>query len=337
MSGITYKKAGVDIDRADEFVKIIKPLLAKTMRPEVLGQQVGGFSGLFMPRLSKLKKPVLVSSTDGVGTKLLLAELQDKYDTVGIDLVAMCVNDVVITGAEPLFFLDYIACGKLEPDKLQALMKGITRGCRESGCALIGGETAELPGMYQKGKLDLAGFCVGVVSEEKIIDGRSCCSGDKILGLASSGVHSNGFSLVRKVFSQVELKGKIGKELLRPTRIYTRPILEARRKIRIEAMAHITGGGFYENIPRVLPPGVSAIVEMGSWPIPPIFRKIQKSGQVTDQEMFRTFNMGVGMVLIISPQSVHRAMSFFKEKGIKSWIIGQIEEGKKDVRIIDQN
>jgi phosphoribosylformylglycinamidine cyclo-ligase len=178
---------------------------------------------------------------------------------------------------------------------------------------------------------------VGVVSEEKIIDGRSCCSGDKILGLASSGVHSNGFSLIRKVFSQAELKGKIGKELLRPTRIYTRPILEARRKIRIEAMAHITGGGFYENIPRVLPPGVSAIVEMGSWPIPPIFRKIQKSGQVTDQEMFRTFNMGVGMVLIISPQSVHRAMSFFKEKGIKSWIIGQIEEGKKDVQIVDQD
>lgn len=337
MTGITYKKAGVDIDRADEFVKKIKPLLEKTMRPEVLGQQVGGFSGLFMPRLSKLKKPVLVSSTDGVGTKLLLAELQDKYDTVGIDLVAMCVNDVVITGAEPLFFLDYIACGKLEPDKLQALMKGITRGCRESGCALIGGETAELPGMYQKGKLDLAGFCVGVVSEEKIIDGRSCRSGDQILGLASSGVHSNGFSLIRKVFSQAELKGKIGKELLRPTRIYTQSLLAAGRKFRIKAMAHITGGGFYENIPRVLPLGMTAIVQKGSWPIPPIFRKIQKSGQIADTEMFRTFNMGVGIVLIISPQSVPRAISLFKERGVRSWVIGHIAEGQHDVRIIDQD
>ncbi|MFC2164348.1 phosphoribosylformylglycinamidine cyclo-ligase [Acidobacteriota bacterium] len=336
MSGITYKQAGVDIDKADEFVKKIKPLLAKTTRPEVLGQY-GGFSGLFRPRLNRLKKPVLVSSTDGVGTKLLLAELRNKYDTVGIDLVAMCVNDVVITGAEPLFFLDYIACGKLEPDKLQALMKGITRGCQESGCALIGGETAELPGMYQKGKLDLAGFCVGVVSEERIIDGRSCRSGDRILGLASSGVHSNGFSLIRKVFDKTELKGKIGQELLRPTRIYVRSLIEAQKKMRIKAMAHITGGGFYENIPRVLPPGMMALIQKDSWPIPPIFRKIQNSGQIADTEMFRTLNMGVGMVLIISPQSVPRAISFFKGQGIRSWDIGRVAEGPHEARIVDQD
>lgn len=336
MSGITYKKAGVDIDKADKFVKKIKPMLAKTMRPEVLGLPAGGFSGLFMPRLSKLKKPVLVSSTDGIGTKLLLAELRDTYDTVGIDLVAMSVNDVVVTGAEPLFFLDYIACGKLEPDKLQALMKGITQGCRQSNCALIGGETAELPGMYQKGKLDLAGFCVGIVSEEKIIDGSSCRNGDRILGLASSGLHSNGFSLIRKVFNKTELRGKIGRELMRPTRIYVRPLLEAQKMMRIKAMAHITGGGFYDNIPRVLPSGMTAIIQKGSWPIPPIFRRIQKSGQIADTEMFRTFNMGVGMVLIINPKSAPRAMSFFKGLGIRSWVIGHIAEGQHKVQIADR-
>jgi len=334
MSGITYKKAGVDIDQADDFVKKIRPLLAKTMRPEVLGRY-GGFSGLFRPRLTSYKKPVLVASTDGVGTKLLLAELRNKYDTVGIDLVAMCVNDVIVTGAEPLFFLDYIACGKLESAKLRMLMKGITRGCRESGCALIGGETAELPGLYQKGKFDLAGFCVGVVSEDKIIDGRSCRSGDQILGLASSGVHSNGFSLIRKIFDKGVLRGKIGQELLRPTRIYVRPLLEALKTIRIKAMAHITGGGFYDNIPRVLPTGMTAIVQKGSWPIPPIFRTIQDSGQITDKEMFRTFNMGVGMVLVISRQSVPQAVALFKEQGLRTWVIGYIAEGRQDVRIID--
>jgi len=334
MSGITYKKAGVDIDKADEFVNTIKPLLAKTMRPEVIGRY-GGFSGLFKPRLQKLKKPVLVSSTDGVGTKLLLAELRSTYDSVGIDLVAMCVNDVVVTGAEPLFFLDYIACGKLEPEKLHSLMKGITRACRESGCALIGGETAELPGMYAKGKIDLAGFSVGVVSEEKIVDGRSCRAGDRLLGLASNGVHSNGFSLIRKVFNTTELKGKIGKELLRPTRIYVRPLLSAQRSIRIKAMAHITGGGFYENIPRILPSGMTAVIQKRSWPIPLIFRKIKKSGQIADNEMFRTFNMGVGMVLVISPRSVSRAQSLFKEKGIRSWVIGRIAQGPHEVQFVD--
>jgi phosphoribosylformylglycinamidine cyclo-ligase len=336
MSGITYKKAGVDIDKADDFVKKIKPLLAKTLRPEVLGRY-GGFSGFFRPRIGRLKKPVLVSSTDGVGTKLLLAELRGKYDTVGVDLVAMCVNDVIVTGAEPLFFLDYIACGKLEPGKLHALMKGITRGCRESGCALIGGETAELPGMYQKGKYDLAGFCVGLVSEEKIVDGQSCRPGDRILGLASSGVHSNGFSLIRKVFSKTELKGKTGRELLRPTRIYVCHILAANKKIQIKAMAHITGGGFYDNIPRVLPAGMTAIIQRTSWPIPPIFKRIQTAGQIADKEMFRTFNMGIGMALIISPQSVPRAISLFKEQGLKSWVIGHVIQGHQGAQIVVQD
>ncbi|MBN1224165.1 MAG: phosphoribosylformylglycinamidine cyclo-ligase [Candidatus Aminicenantes bacterium] len=334
MTSLTYKKAGVDIDKADEFVKRIKPLLEKTGRPEVFGRY-GGFSGFFKPHLRTVKKPVLVSSTDGVGTKLLLAELRKKYDTIGIDLVAMCVNDVVVTGAEPLFFLDYIACGKLEREKLLGLMKGISRGCVESGCVLIGGETAELPGLYRKGTFDLAGFCVGIVSEEKIIDGLSCRSGDRVLGLASTGVHSNGFSLVRKVFDQQELRGKLGQELLRPTRIYVRPILDALRKIHIKAMAHITGGGFYENIPRVLPDGLSAVVQKGSWPILSIFKKIQQHGRIADREMFRTFNMGVGMVIVIDPRSVSRALSHFAERGMKAWDIGRIVKGNQGVQILD--
>jgi len=334
MSVLTYKKAGVDIEKGDEFVKRIRPLLEKTARPEVFGRY-GGFSGLFRPLLKNCKRPVLVSSTDGVGTKLLLAELRGRYDTVGIDLVAMSVNDVVVTGAEPLFFLDYIACGRLERDKLYGLMKGISRGCEESGCALIGGETAELPGMYQRGTFDLAGFCVGLISEEKIIDGRSCRTGDRILGLASTGVHSNGFSLVRKVFTQEELKGNLGRELMRPTRIYVRPVLKAMKKIRIKAMAHITGGGFYENIPRVLPAGLSAVVRKGSWPVPTIFNKIQSRGEVPDREMFRTFNMGVGMVLVLSAQSVSKALSHFAAMGIRAWDIGLVVEGKKGVQIED--
>ena len=267
--GLTYRDSGVDIGKGEAFVDVVKAKLSAQEQGNI-----GLFGGLYDLETLNYRHPVLVASSDGVGTKLLLAELHDKYDSVGIDLVAMCVNDVVVTGAEPLFFLDYIACGKLEPGKLRALMKGIAGGCQESGCALIGGETAELPGMYQKGKYDLAGFCVGVVSEEKIVDGRSCRSGDRILGLASSGVHSNGFSLIRKVFGETELKGKIGQELLRPTRIYVRPLLEAQRKIRIKAMAHITGGGFHDNIPRVLPSGMTALIQKGSWPIPSVFRRI---------------------------------------------------------------
>ncbi len=334
MTSLTYKKAGVDIDKADAFVKRIKPLLEKTVRPEVLGK-IGGFSGLFMPRLKSVKQPVLVSATDGVGTKLLLAEMLDRYDTVGIDLVAMCVDDVVVTGAEPLFFLDYIACGKLNDKILYALIKGITKGCQEAGCALIGGETAELPGMYEKGRFDLAGFCVGVVDRAKIIDGRLCRKGDKIIGLASSGLHSNGFSLVRKAFTQEELKGKLGLELLRPTRIYAGAILKILKNIRIKAMAHITGGGLIENVPRVLPSGLGAKIRKDSWPVPAIFRKIQDKSRLEDMEMFRTFNMGVGMALILGPQNARRALQFFEGTGEKAWTIGEVIEGAHEVVLQD--
>lgn len=332
MSALTYKKAGVDIDKADRFVKKIKPLIEKARRPEVLGK-IGGFSGFFKPRIKGIKDPILVSSTDGVGTKLVLADTLEKYDTVGIDLVAMCVDDVVVVGAEPLFFLDYIACGKLNNKKLYELMKGITKGCQESGCALVGGETAELPGMYAKDKFDLAGFCVGMVSKEKILDGSLCQKGDKVVGLASSGIHSNGFSLVRKIFSREEMKGSIGRELLKPTKIYARSILQVMKKVGIKAMAHITGGGFYDNIPRMLPEGLAVRVKKGSWPILPIFRKIQKRGQIEEKEMFRTFNMGVGMVLICNPRSAERAVALFESLRQKAWIIGDVVEGNREVEI----
>jgi len=323
MSGMTYKKAGVDIDKADAFIKKIKPLLEKTGRPEVLGK-LGGFSGLFMPQIKGKKDPVLVSSTDGVGTKLLLADLLQKYDTVGIDLVAMCVNDVIVTGAEPLFFLDYIACGKLDENKLYALMKGIARGCQKAGCALIGGETAELPGMYTGEKLDLAGFSVGIVEKNKIIDGSTCEPGDKVIGLASSGLHSNGFSLVRKIFTKEEMKGKLGLELLKPTRIYVKPVLQAAKKVRLKALAHITGGGFQENIPRVLPKGLVAKIREDAWPIPQIFKQIKKQGGVEEKEMFRTFNMGIGLVVIVESRSARHAVDIFQDLGQKAWIIGEL-------------
>lgn len=332
MSGMTYKKAGVDIDQADAFLEKIKPLLKKTHRPEVLGA-IGGFSGLFRPSVRRMKDPVLVSATDGVGTKLLIADLMGKYDSLGLDLVAMCADDVVVVGAEPLFFLDYIACGKLDREKLYSLMKGITKGCRLAGCALIGGETAELPGMYTKGKFDLAGFCVGMVSREKIIDGSQCSAGDRLVGLASSGLHSNGYSLIRKLFSSEEMKGKTGQELIKPTRIYTKTILHLGKKVRIKAMSHITGGGFYDNIPRALPRGLTARIAKGSWPIPSIFRKIQRRGGIEESEMFRTFNMGVGMVLVLSPRSVGRVLSMLAALGQKAWDLGELIQGTYPIEI----
>ncbi len=330
MSSETYKKAGVDINKADEFVRRIKTLINKTQRPGTLGK-FGGFSGFFQPPLKRMKNPVLVSSTDGVGTKLLLADLLQKYDTVGIDLVAMSVNDVVVTGAEPLFFLDYIACGKLDNVKLHALMRGIVKGCQEAGCALIGGETAELPGMYEKGKGDLAGFCVGIVEQNRIIDGSLCKKGDRVVGLASSGFHSNGFSLVRKIFSADELKGKLGYKLLKPTRIYVQPLVQVMKKFRVKAAAHITGGGFIDNIPRVLPRGLSVRIEKGSWPVPVLFRKLQEKGGVREKEMLRVFNMGIGMVLVLPPRSAHQAIEFLEGLGEKAWIIGELTPGKGEV------
>ena len=330
MAVLTYRKAGVDIDEADRFIARIKPMVKSTGRPEVMGT-IGGFSGLFAPKLKGMKKPVLVSSTDGVGTKLLVAEALKKYDTVGIDLVAMSVDDVVVLGAEPLFFLDYIAVDRLDSGVLAEVMKGIVKGCREAGCALLGGETAELPGLYAPGKWDLAGFCVGLVDAPKIIDGRTCRPGDKVIGLASSGLHSNGFSLARKAFSEKELKGKYGRELLRPTRIYTRPILEVLKKIRIKSMAHITGGGFYDNIPRVIPEGLRVVIRRGSWSIPPIFKTIREKGGIGDSEMFRTFNMGVGMALVTAEADADLTIALFAKLGLKAWAIGDIERGKREV------
>lgn len=332
MAPLTYKQAGVNIDEADDFIKMIKPLVKSTARPEVLGG-IGGFNGLFLPRLKGLKNPVLVSSTDGVGTKLMLADILKKYDTVGIDLVAMSADDVIVTGAEPLFFLDYIACGRLDKKMLAAVMKGIVKGCREANCALMGGETAELPGLYAKEQWDLAGFCVGVVDKDKIIDGSSCRRGDKVIGLASTGLHSNGYSLARRVFTEEELKGKIGLELLKPTRIYTRAILAVMRKVRIKAMAHITGGGFYDNIPRVIPAGLTVRIAEGSWPIPPVFRLIQERGGVDEPEMFRTLNMGIGMVLVVGPKDAVAAVGLFQKLGQKAWVIGDLLPGPHGVII----
>ena len=335
MPSISYKKAGVDIDKADTFIKGIKPLLRSTMRPEVLGQ-IGGFSGFFKPRLGRMKSPVLVSSTDGVGTKLLIADLQDRHDTIGIDLVAMCVNDVVVTGAEPLFFLDYIAVGSLDPGRLQAVMKGITEGCRQARCALTGGETAELPGMYAGKKMDLAGFCVGLVDQPKIIDGRTCRQGDILVGLASSGLHSNGFSLVRKVFSVDELRGEIGLEVLKPTKIYVGPLLKLVKRVKVKAMAHITGGGLLDNLPRVLPADLGAEIRLNSWSIPPLFRTIQDRGRVVEKEMFRTFNMGVGMVVAVSRRSLPKTLDYLNEQGVPSWEIGEITAGRHEVKLTDR-
>jgi phosphoribosylformylglycinamidine cyclo-ligase len=333
MARVTYKKAGVDIDAADRFIRRIKPLVRTTSRPEVLGE-IGGFSGLFKPRLAGMKKPILVSSTDGVGTKLLIADMVKKYDTVGVDLVAMSVDDVVVLGAEPLFFLDYIAVGKVVPRMLADIVRGVVRGCREARCALVGGETAELPGLYGPGKWDLAGFCVGLVDESKIIDGRTCRAGDVVIGLASSGLHSNGYSLARKVFSETEIKAGLWRELLRPTRIYCTAILEVLKKVRIKSMAHITGGGFYDNIPRVIPEGYSVRVEKGSWPIPSIFRKIQRAGNVDEREMFRTLNMGIGMALAVSARDADRTIALFARSGQKAWIIGEIARGKREVVLL---
>ncbi len=332
MSALTYRQAGVNIDAADAFIARIKPMVKSTARPEVLGG-IGGFSGLFRPSLRGMKEPVLVSSTDGVGTKLMLADLQGKFDTVGIDLVAMSVDDVIVTGAEPLFFLDYIACGRLDKAQLTQVVKGVVKGCREAGCALVGGETAELPGLYFPGQWDLAGFCVGIVDRPKIIDGRACRKGDAVLGLASSGLHSNGYSLARKAFTEAELKGPIGRELLKPTRIYTRAILAVLKKVKIKAMAHITGGGFYDNIPRVVPEGLGVRVRAGSWPVPRIFKTIQERGGVADREMYRTLNMGIGMAVVVAAADAERAIRLFAAQGQKAYRIGEIVKGRQEVTI----
>lgn len=326
---IDYKRSGVDIDKADRFVEGITKMVSATKRREIIGD-IGGFSA-FAKIPAGYKKPILVSSTDGVGTKLMVAELINMHSTIGIDLVSMCVNDVIVTGAEPLFFLDYFATGKLNNRKATKIMRGIVKGCIEAGCSLIGGETAEMPGMYKGDEYDLAGFCVGVVEEGRIIDGRTVHSGDRIIGIQSSGLHSNGFSLVRKVFKKSELKGKLGKTLLTPTIIYVKPILELLKKINIKSMAHITGGGFYDNIPRVLPPGKTAVIYKGLWPIPKIFKVIESRAGLGDKEMYRTFNMGIGMVIIVDKDDATKAHSIIERHRLKSWDIGEIIKGKREV------
>ena len=329
----TYREAGVDIDAGDEFVDRIKPLVRSTFRPEVLAD-LGGFGGLFGLRAEKYKEPVLVSGTDGVGTKLKIAFMMDRHDTVGIDLVAMCVNDIAVSGAEPLFFLDYFATGKLSVPKAQDVVRGIAEGCRQAGCALIGGETAEMPSMYAEGEYDLAGFAVGVVDKSKIIDGKSIMPGDVLIGLASSGLHSNGYSLARRVFfdhakltpaSQLpELDRPLGEVLLTPTRIYAKQVLSLIQECPIKGIAHITGGGITENLPRVFPKGVRARIDRQAWPMPPIFQVMSQLGRVEREEMYRVFNMGIGLILVVPSAAVDQVMARAVELGDRAFRIGEI-------------
>jgi len=323
---MTYKQSGVDIDKADAFVEAIKPLARATRRPEVMAG-IGGFGALCGLPQKKYKKPILVSSTDGVGTKLKLAKLTGRFEGLGTDLVAMNVNDILTLGAEPLFFLDYFAIGKLDLQAMVPVVRGVAKGCKEAGCALIGGETAEMPGVYLKGDFDLAGFCVGVVDEEKIIDGRNAEAGHLILGVASSGVHSNGFSFVRKVFKDAFIK-KHAEEILKPTKIYVKPILSLLEKETIFSMAHITGGGFFDNIPRVLPVGCGAKIHAGSWPIPRVFRWIQEQGHVQAREMYRTFNMGIGMMLVAPANRAQKIIGHLLKHKEHAWVIGEIVKGE---------
>ncbi|MFC4102165.1 phosphoribosylformylglycinamidine cyclo-ligase [Paenibacillus xanthanilyticus] len=336
-----YKQAGVDIAAGNEAVERMKKHVKKTFRPEVL-TDLGGFGGLFGLNKDKYEEPVLVSGTDGVGTKLKVAFAMDKHDTIGIDAVAMCVNDIVVQGAEPLFFLDYLACGKVVPEKIEAIVAGIAEGCVQSGCALIGGETAEMPGMYSAEEYDIAGFTVGIVDKKKIIDGKTIAPGDAVIGLASSGIHSNGYSLVRRLLLEQsgysldqtlpELDGKkLGDVVIEPTRIYVKSCLELINRVQVKGMAHITGGGFIENIPRVLPDGVNVNIEYGSWPIQPIFKLMQEKGSITNRDMFTTFNMGVGMVVVVPADQAEEAVRVAKELGEDAYRIGTVTEGSRIV------
>ena len=329
--GLSYRDAGVDIDEGDALVEAIKPFAKRTMRPEVLAG-IGGF-GALMEIPKKYRHPVLVSGTDGVGTKLKLAFALGRHDTVGIDLVAMSVNDVLVQGAEPLFFLDYFACGKLDKAVATDVIKGIARGCEFAGCALIGGETAEMPGMYPEGEYDLAGFCVGVVEKERIIDGRSIAPGDAVLGLASSGLHSNGFSLVRKIIERAkpDLKADfhgrpLADALMEPTRIYVKSALALMQALPVKGLAHITGGGITGNVPRMLPEGMRAMIDAKSWPRLPLFDWLKKEGGVAEDEMHRVFNCGIGMVIVVAAEHAAQATKLLSESGETVWTIGRIEK-----------
>ena len=338
-----YKKAGVDIEAGYKSVELMKEHVRSTMRAEVLGG-LGGFSGAFsLEKIKEMEEPVLLSGTDGCGTKVKLAMILDKHDTIGIDAVAMCVNDIACAGGEPLFFLDYIACGKNYPEKIASIVSGVAEGCRQSGAALIGGETAEHPGLMPEDEYDLAGFAVGVCDKKEMITGETLKDGDVLIGLASSGVHSNGFSLVRKVFEMTEeslntyydsLNGTLGEVLLAPTRIYVKALKALKDGgIKVKACSHITGGGFYENIPRMLIEGTHAVVEKDSYPVPPIFDLLAKEGQIEEQMMYNTFNMGLGMVLAIDPAEKEKALEILKEAGESAYAVGKIEAGEKGVTL----
>jgi phosphoribosylformylglycinamidine cyclo-ligase len=332
--GLSYRDAGVDIDAGDALVEAIKPFARRTMRPEVLAG-IGGFGALCeIPK--KYRQPVLVSGTDGVGTKLKLAFALSRHDTVGIDLVAMSVNDVLVQGAEPLFFLDYFACGKLDNRIAADVVKGIARGCELAGCALIGGETAEMPGMYPAGEYDLAGFCVGVVEKARIIDGRSIAPGDALLGLASSGPHSNGFSLIRKILERSKPDAALLDALMAPTRIYVKPVLALLEAVPVKGLAHITGGGLTENVPRVLQENLLAKIDKASWPRPPLFSWLQREGNVAEDEMHRVFNCGIGMVIVVAAQDAKRAAEHLRASGETVYEIGRIEasSGEASAKVV---
>ncbi|NLM52911.1 MAG: phosphoribosylformylglycinamidine cyclo-ligase [Firmicutes bacterium] len=331
----TYKDAGVDIDAGNQAVELMKKHVRSTMRPEVL-TDIGGFGGLFALNTT-YKEPVLVSGTDGVGTKLKIAFLLDRHDTIGQDAVAMCVNDIVVQGAEPLFFLDYLAVGKLNPEQVAEIISGVAAGCRLAGCALIGGETAEMPGFYAEGEYDLAGFAVGVVERSQLIDGSKVQEKDVLIGLAASGLHSNGFSLARKVFFHkanwkpdayiAEFGKTLGEELLTPTRIYVKGILSLLQEVQINGMAHITGGGLVENVPRCLPQGLGAVIETKAWTVPPVFQVLEKLGAIERQEMYRTFNMGIGFVLVVRPDAADKAVTLLQSLGETPYLLGEVVSG----------
>ena len=332
-----YKSAGVDVEAGYKSVELMKEHVKSTFRKEVL-TDLGGFGGLFsIAKAKDMTEPVLVSGTDGVGTKLKLAFILDKHDTIGIDAVAMCVNDVVCSGAEPLFFLDYIACGKNFPEKIALIVKGVAEGCRQAGASLIGGETAEMPGFYPVDEYDLAGFTVGILDKVNVIDGSKISPDDVLIGIASSGIHSNGYSLVRKIFDISdktaneyidELGSTLGEALLVPTKIYVKPILELIKQVKVKGISHVTGGGFIENIPRMLPNGIKAVIEEGTWPVLPIFELMQKRGNVERMSMYNTFNMGIGMVLAVDKADAEKTIEILKEQGEQAYIIGKTAEGE---------
>ena len=342
MKKISYKNAGVDIDKGNAFVQVIKPMVESTFRPEVL-TKIGGFAGCVSLNLERYKKPILVSSTDGVGTKLKIAFLMDRHDTVGIDLVAMCVNDLVVVGAKPLFFLDYLATSDLDLERAKQVMSGLVKGCVEAECSLIRGETAEMPGFYKKGEYDLAGFAVGIVEDAQLIDGSNITVGDKLIGIASNGLHSNGFSLVRNVFFErhklsvhdevAGLKGKLYEELLRPTRIYVKTILALKEKFQIKGMAHITGGGLPGNVSRIIPDGLRARMSISKGP-PEVFKAIMSMGDVSRDEMYATFNMGIGFVLVVKEEDEAAAIKELVALGEEAFSLGAIEKTDDEQRVI---